>query len=292
MLSFGPIVTAMVTPFTEEKKLDNAALAKLIEHLILTGSSAIVVGGTTGESPTLTTDEKLALLETVLKLVSGRVKVIAGTGSNDTHTTLTLTKQAENLGVDGVMLVAPYYNRPSQLGLVKHFSTVVEQVSLPVMLYNVPARTGVNVTPEVMISLTNQYKHILAIKEASGDLNQIGYLAAQVGSKVAVYSGDDALTLPILALGGVGVVSVASHLAGSELKQMIDAFKSGAVEKAKDLHRSLLPLFQALCITTNPVPVKFLLSKKAIIKQDVRLPLIELEEHEKSFLDKLIAVSG
>jgi 4-hydroxy-tetrahydrodipicolinate synthase len=210
--------------------------------------------------------------------------VIAGTGSNNTVQSLELTKKAEEIGVDGVMLVAPYYNKPSQEGLYQHFKMIAESTSLPVMLYNVPGRTSVNMTAETMARLA-QLDNVVAIKEASGDLNQIGRLIAAVPDDVAVYSGDDGLTLPILSIGGAGVVSVASHLVSREMKEMMDAFFSGDVKKAQNLHIRLLPVFHGVFLTTSPAPLKYAMSQKGWSKPYVRLPIVELSEEEKRKTD-------
>lgn len=282
---FGRLSTAMATPFTKEGAIDWPQLEKLIEHLLNTGSDSIVVSGTTAESPTLTHEEKLDLFRFTVKQVAGRAKVIAGTGSNDTKGSITLSQEAEKLGVDGLMLVAPYYNKPSQEALYQHFRTIIESVSLPVMLYNVPGRTSVNVAPQTFVRLS-ELEQVVAIKEASGDLDQITALIRQLPERVAVYSGDDALTLPILAVGGAGVVSVASHILGQSIKEMMTAYFNGDVKRATKLNQRLYPAFKGLFLTSSPVPLKYALSKLGLAQPTVRQPLVELTEEEKRATDE------
>ncbi|RAL26348.1 4-hydroxy-tetrahydrodipicolinate synthase [Thermoflavimicrobium daqui] len=276
---FGRLMTAMITPFTKDHAIDWVKQAEVIDHLITTGNDTIVVAGTTAESPNLSHDEKLQLFQFTLEKVAGRVKVIAGTGSNNTTQTIQLTKEAEALGVDGVMLVAPFYNKPSQEGLFQHFKTVAEATKLPIMLYNVPGRTGVNMTAETMARLA-ELENVVAIKEASGNLSQIANLISMVPDDIAVYSGDDALTLPILSVGGAGVVSVASHVLGREIKETIEAYFAGNVAHAARLFRKYLPVFEGIFFTSSPVPIKYALSKKGLCEPTVRLPLVELDEQQ------------
>lgn len=286
---FGRLITAMCTPFTKEYRIDWGKVEECIDRLIDTGSDAIVVAGTTAESPTLTHEEKLELFRFAKQKAAGRVKIIAGTGSNNTEQTILLTREAEEIGVDGVMLVAPYYNKPSQEGLYQHFKTVAEATRLPVMLYNVPGRTSVNMTADTMARLA-QLENVVAIKEASGDLNQISQLVMQVPEDVAVYSGDDSLTLPILAVGGAGIVSVASHLVGREMKQMIEAFFAGNHALALSLHQKLLPVFNGLFMTSSPVPLKYAMSLQGWCEPNVRLPLVEMDEQEKAQAESWLKV--
>lgn len=292
-VQFGSLITAMFTPFASNNKIDWFRLEECINRLIETGSDTIVVAGTTAESPALSHEEKLSLFRFTVDKAAGRVKVIAGTGSNNTKDSITLTKEAEQLGVDGVMLVVPYYNKPSQEGLFVHFKSISEATRLPVMLYNIPGRTGVNMTVETMLRLTNEIENIVAIKEASGDLNQISQLIARVPSTVNVFSGDDNLTLPILAIGGKGVVSVASHIVGEELKEMIESFFSGNVMRSIQLHQRLLPIFNGLFITSNPVPLKYAMSQKGWCEAHVRSPLVEMSGEERKathvWLDQLLS---
>lgn len=280
IMIFGRLITAMFTPFTRDQQIDWPRLEAVIDHLIDTGTDTIVVSGTTAESPTLTYEEKLELYRFTLQKVNGRAKVIAGTGSNSTQATLELTKEAEKIGVHGVMLVAPYYNKPSQEGLYQHIKQIADATDLPIMVYNVPGRTSVNFSVETMARLA-EIDNVVAFKEASGDLNQISRLTASIPKEVAVYSGDDALTLPILAVGGAGVVSVASHLVGREMKKMMEAYFEGNNEEALRIHQELLPIFNGLFMTTSPVPLKYAMSCKGWCEPTVRLPLVEMSEEEK-----------
>jgi 4-hydroxy-tetrahydrodipicolinate synthase len=286
-VQFGRLVTAMITPFTPDGAIDWRRVTELVEHLIRTGTETLVVAGTTGESPTLTHEEKLELFSRVSRQADGRVKVIAGTGSNNTEASIRLTKEAEEAGVDGVMLVGPYYNKPSQEGLFRHFQAIAEATSLPVMLYNVPGRTGMNISVDTMVRLT-ELDNVVAIKEASGDLSQVTELASRVPERVAVYSGDDKLLLPILAVGGVGVVSVASHLVGPRLREMMDAFFAGDVRRAAQIHQRYNPLFEGLFITSNPVPVKYAMHLKGLCEPTVRLPLVPPTEAQQSQIKELL----
>ncbi|OIJ13110.1 4-hydroxy-tetrahydrodipicolinate synthase [Anaerobacillus alkalilacustris] len=286
-VNFGQVITAMVTPFDHNNRVDFSKTTKLIEHLINTGTDCLVVAGTTGESPTLSFDEKVSLFEHTVKVVAGRIPVIAGTGSNNTFTSIELTKKAESVGVDGVMLVAPYYNKPSQKGMYEHFKTIANATTLPVMLYNIPSRSVVNMTSELVVELS-KIDNIVAIKEASGNLDQVTAIISETPDDFLVYSGDDSLTLPLLAVGGNGVVSVASHVVGKEFKQMITAFNSGHLKEAAKLHQQLLPIVKALFKAPNPCPVKAALALKGIDVGGVRLPLVPLSEIEREDLAKVL----
>ncbi|MDI3256340.1 MAG: 4-hydroxy-tetrahydrodipicolinate synthase [Kyrpidia sp.] len=276
-VDFGRLLTAMATPFTEDGLLDLPGVDRLVDRLIETGTTGIVVAGTTGESPTLSHEEKLQLYERVLARAKGRAAVIAGTGSNDTRSTVELTREAEAIGVDGIMLVCPYYNKPSQEGLYRHFRTAAEATRLPVMVYNVPGRTGVNLAAATTLRLA-EVDNIVCVKEAGGDLGQIAEIVEHAPQGFRVYSGDDKLFLPTLAVGGYGVVSVASHLVGREMARMIDAFLSGDVAQAAALHRKLLPLFEGLFWTSSPVLLKAGLAMIGYPVGPVRLPLVEAPE--------------
>jgi len=223
MIHFGRVSTAMVTPFDKKGHIDFAKTTQLINFLIENGTDSLVIAGTTGESPTLTKEEKLALFSHVVKVVNKRVPVIAGTGSNNTYASIELTKKAEQLGVDAIMVVAPYYNKPNQEGLYQHFKAVAEATSLPVMVYNIPGRSVVNILPETIIRLS-KISNIVAVKEASGDLNAMTQIIANTDDEFVLYSGDDSLTLPVLSIGGAGVVSVASHVIGNSMQEMVKAF--------------------------------------------------------------------
>lgn len=279
-MNVGNISTAMITPFDSKGNVDFQKLSTLIDYLLKNGTDSLVVAGTTGESPTLSTEEKIALFEFTVKEVNGRVPVIAGTGSNNTKDSIKLTKKAEEAGVDCVMLVTPYYNKPSQEGMYRHFKAIAEETSLPVMLYNVPGRTVASLAPETAIRLA-EIPNISAIKEASGDLDAITKIIAETPEDFYVYSGDDGLTLPILAVGGRGVVSVASHIVGSDMQQMIKNYTNGQTATAALIHQKLLPIMKELFKAPNPAPVKTALQLKGLDVGSVRLPLIPLNEDER-----------
>lgn len=287
-VNFGQVVTAMVTPFDLNGQIDFAKTTELIEHLIKNGTDALVVAGTTGESPTLSFNEKVALFEHTVKIVAGRVPVIAGTGSNNTASSVELTKKAESIGVDGIMLVAPYYNKPSQKGMYEHFRTIANVTRLPIMLYNIPGRSTVNMSVELVVELS-KIENIVAMKEASGNLDQITAIISETSDDFLVYSGDDGLALPVLAVGGNGVVSVAAHVVGNEIKQMITAFFAGNYKEAAKLHQKLLPIVKTLFMAPNPTPVKTALQLKGIDVGSVRLPLIPLTDSEKQLLAKILS---
>lgn len=285
---FGQIVTAMVTPFNQQDEVDYPATKNLLEHLIANGTDAVVVAGTTGESPTLTTKEKIDLFQYVVEAVDGRIPVIAGTGSNNTRESIELTKEAEACGVDGIMLVAPYYNRPSQEGLYQHFSIIAENTSLPVMVYNIPGRTAVNIEVDTIVRLANDVENIVCVKEASGNLDAMAEIIRQTDDAFTLYSGDDSLTLPVLAIGGVGIVSVSAHIVGLEMQRMINAYKAGDVEEAGTIHRALLPTFKAVFSAPSPTPLKAILNMNGVQVGEVRLPLVPLSEEEVRELKKKV----
>lgn len=285
---FGEILTAMITPFHENGDVNYEGAAALASYLADNGSDGIVVAGTTGESPTLTEEEKLQLFKVVSEAVRGKAKVIAGTGSNSTQASLELTKKAEACGVDGIMLVVPYYNKPSQEGLYRHFARIAQATKLPVMLYNVPGRTAANLAEQTVVRLAADYGNIVAVKEASGNLEQITRIAGSAPPGFYVYSGDDSLTLPILAVGGCGVVSVASHIAGKEIKQMVTAFFRGEVAESARIHQRLMPLFKVLFIASNPSPVKSALKMLGHEVGPLRLPLVEVTSQEKEEIRKVL----
>lgn len=290
-MNFGQVLTAMVTPFDHSGEVDFDATRTLVNYLIVNGSDGLVITGTTGESPTLTTDEKVEFFKFVVKVVDGRVPVIAGTGSNNTKASISLTRLAEEAGVDGIMLVTPYYNKPSQEGLFQHFKAIAQTTALPVMLYNIPGRSVVNMSVETIVRLS-KIDNIVSIKEASGDLDAMAQIISQTPSDFTVYSGDDGLTLPVLAIGGSGIVSVSSHIIGNEMQEMIKSFKNGDVQHAASTHRSLLPIMKALFNAPNPSPVKAALNMRGINVGDVRLPLVPLSDEEKKALLTTIQTSN
>ncbi|MGN1400391.1 MAG: 4-hydroxy-tetrahydrodipicolinate synthase [Bacillus sp. (in: firmicutes)] len=287
-MDFGKVITAMVTPFDRKGNIDFNKTTKLVDQLIENGSDALVVAGTTGESPTLTTEEKVALFRHVVKVADKRVPVIAGTGSNNTYASIELTKKAEQAGCNGVLLVAPYYNKPNQEGLYEHFKAIAESTSLDVMLYNIPGRSVVSISPETIIRLS-EIPNITSVKEASGDLIAATKIIAGTSDDFAVYTGDDPLTLPTLAIGGKGVVSVASHIIGNEMQEMIKAFEEGDATKAADLHQKLVPVMTGLFMAPNPTPVKTALQYRGIDVGSVRLPLVPLSAEEREMLHQLLS---
>lgn len=291
MTPFGELLTAMVTPMRQDGAVDFDKAAKLAEYLVDHGSDGVVVCGTTGESPTLAADEKVGLFEAVMQAVGDRAKVIAGTGTYDTRESIELTRRAEGVGVHGIMLVVPYYNRPPQEGLYRHFRAIAEATRLPVMLYNVPSRTGRNLEVETVARLA-LLPNVVAIKEAAGDMEQVTQLRRSTPESFAIYSGEDSLTLPMLSLGAVGVVSVASHVVGDDIKAMIRAFKEGRTAEATELHQKLMPVFKAMFVTTNPIPVKWAMSLLGMDMGPFRLPLVEPTPAEKERIQQTLERYG
>ena len=287
MANFGRVLTAMVTPFDSQMQVDYGKARKLAKYLIENGSDGIVVSGTTGESPTLTKEEKIKLMEVVLDEVGDRAKVIAGTGSNNTLGSVEMTKAAEKTGVHGIMAVVPYYNKPPQDGLYNHFRMIAESTNLPVMLYNVPGRTAVDLDADTVGRLA-QIDNITAIKEASGSMDQVSEIRRKVSDDFIIYCGDDSLTLPMLALGCSGVISVVSHVVGSEIQQMVKAFLAGDTVRAAQIHMELFPVFKTMFITANPIPVKTCLNLMGQEVGGLRPPLVHATEDEIGTLKSLL----
>jgi 4-hydroxy-tetrahydrodipicolinate synthase len=270
---FGRVLTAMVTPFKEDGSVNFSVAEALAAHLVQHGTDTLVVCGTTGESPTLSWNEEYELFQVVQRSVAGKAKVMAGTGSNSTHEAISATQKADKLGLDGTLQVVPYYNKPPQAGLYQHFRQIAEATpDLPIMLYNIPGRTGQNLLPETIARLA-EIPNIVAVKEASGSLDQVSQIRRSTPPEFTIYSGDDSLTLPMLAVGAKGVVSVASHLVGEALQRMVQAFEQGQVQTATQIHLSLFPLFKALFVTTNPIPVKAALRLRGWQVGSTRSPL-------------------
>jgi 4-hydroxy-tetrahydrodipicolinate synthase len=281
----------MVTPFKADLSVDWKRAEELADFLVKNGSDGLVLHGTTGESPTLTHDEEYELYKVVKKALSGRCKIVAGTGSNSTETTIKSTKRAEEIGVDGVMVVVPYYNKPSQEGLYQHFKAVAENTSLPIIIYNIPGRTGINMTPETTARIS-ALKNIIGLKDAAGSLDQTSATRQLCPKDFTIWSGDDSLTLPMMSVGAVGIISVASHIVGKEIAQMVAAYQAGDTKKAQEIHLKLLPIFKVLFITSNPSPVKYALE---LIGQPVgkpRLPLVEPSSGEKERIRKVLKDMG
>jgi len=288
---WGRLITAMLTPMDERLDVNYQAARELAAHLVNTGTDTILVGGTTGESPTITRSERLRILETVLDAVGGRAKVIAGTGTNSTAASIELTREAEVTGAHGIMLVTPYYNKPPQAGLVDHFRQIAAATRLPVMMYNVPGRTSVNMLPATVAKLA-EVDNIVAVKEASGNLDQITEILRRVPRDFLVYSGDDSLTLPVMSAGGQGIVSVAAHVAGRQIKEMLESYVTGNVGRAAELHRWLLPVVRALFMTASPIPVKAAVGLVGINVGRCRPPLCELTPEEMGVLRATMSDAG
>jgi 4-hydroxy-tetrahydrodipicolinate synthase len=287
MLSISDVITAMVTPFDKRFNLDLESCSKLIEYLIKEGNEGIVLAGSTGESSTLGDEERIKLFKFAKDNFGDRIKIIAGTGSNDTRHSIELSKEAERIGVDCLLLVTPYYNKPSQRGLFKHFEKIASEVSLPIILYNVPSRTSSNISSQTCVELS-KIDNICGIKEASGDLKQISEIIRDTDKNFLVYSGNDGDTLPVLSIGGYGVISVASHLVYREIKEMVSSFKRGDLNKAAEMHRYLLDIFYGIFIATNPIPVKEALNLKGINVGHCRLPLCDMGEKELGIFKEIL----
>ncbi len=274
MQNFPRLITAMITPFKDDYSVDFEGAQKLALQLIEEGSQGLVISGTTGESPSLSKEEKLDLFKAIKEAVGSKAWVIAGTGSNSTFDTARFTEEAARTGVDGVMLVTPYYNKPTQAGLYQHFKTVAEAVDLPIILYNVPGRTGINLLPDTVVKLAD-VRNIVALKEACGNLDQVSELKTKLPEEFYVYSGDDSLTLPMMAVGCYGIISVVAHVVGKQMSAMINAYLAGDIQKAAQIHLQLYPIFKALFVVSNPIPVKKALELMGRPAGKLRLPLVE-----------------
>ncbi|MDD3436939.1 MAG: 4-hydroxy-tetrahydrodipicolinate synthase [Candidatus Gastranaerophilales bacterium] len=284
----GEVVTAMVTPFNKNKEIDYKKVEELAKYLVKNGSDAILVAGTTGECPTLTNEEELELLSVIKKAVGDKAKIIMGAGSNSTETAVKMTKRIEKEGVDAILSVVPYYNKPSQAGMIAHFSAIAETTKLPIILYNIPGRTGVNMDVSTIKFLAEKYRNIIAVKQSFPDMDTISELRLACPEDFVIYSGDDSLTLPMLSIGVHGVISVASHLWGNEIKTMIHNFKTGNFNVAKNMHLKLYPVLKKIFMAPNPVPIKAALERAGLISNYVRLPLVPLAEEQKRELFEVI----
>jgi len=284
MVKLGRLLTAMVTPFDSEGNVDHEQARRLSLALLDSGSDGLVVAGTTGERSTLTDMEQIRLFATVKEAVGGRGAVIAGTGSNCTREGVEMTKEAERIGVDAVLLVVPYYNKPTQEGLFEHFKAIASSTTLPCILYNVPSRTVTSLAPDTAIRLS-QIDNIMGIKEASGNLDQIAKIIDGTGKDFLVYSGNDGDTFPIIAMGGYGVISVVSHLVGNQMRQMIEKLVSGKMSEAAAIHHRLLPLINALFVVSNPIPIKYALNHVGFRVGKPRLPLTEPDDKAAAQID-------
>lgn len=287
---FKGSIVAIVTPF-KNNKLDEVALGNLIEWHISEGTDGIVPCGTTGESATLDYDEHYRVIEFTIKAVNKRIPVIAGTGANSTDETIMMTKKAKGMGADAALLVTPYYNKPTQEGLYRHYREVAERVDIPIVLYNVPSRTGVNLLPQTVARLA-EIENIVAIKEATGDMKQVSEVIRLCGDRITVLSGDDFTTLPLLALGGKGVISVTANVAPGNVSAMCKAWDNGDIERARNLHFKLEPLNKAMFLETNPIPVKTALSMMGRIQEELRLPLCSMNDDNKDKLKNALIEYG
>jgi len=284
---FRGTFTALVTPF-RNGAVDFVALEKLIEAQIAVGITGVVAVGTTGESPTLTHDEREEVIKTTVRVAKGRCTVLAGTGSYSTREAIEATGAAQKLGVDGALVVAPYYNKPSQEGLFGHFKAIAESTSLPIVLYNIPGRCGVDIGADTVVRLAGACKNIVSIKEASGSVERVSELRTRLPNEFTILSGDDSLTLPFMAVGAVGVVSVASNLIPAEVSALVRCFESGDAGAAEKLHRRMFFLFKDLFIEPNPVPIKTALGWRGTMSSEVRLPLCQMSEANQARLRKTL----
>lgn len=291
MNSLGRVLTAMATPMLQDRSIDFDGVQRLAAHLVEHGNDGVVVCGTTGESPTLSHAETLDVFRAVVDAVGDRATVVAGCGKNDTEATITLTREASRLGVDAIMLVTPYYNKPSQRGLTGHFSAAAAATDLPVMLYNIPSRSAVEIAPETLLELAQDVANIVAVKDAVIDFPKTAWLAARKPDDFHIYSGDDATFLPLLAVGGTGVVSVAAHLVGDDMAAMVQAFDTDPA-KARDIHLRLLPLFTGLFVDTSPGPLKAALNMVGLPAGPVRPPLADADDDVRAAVRSAMEVAG
>jgi len=280
---FKGSIVAIVTPF-RNGKVDEKKLRELIDFQIKNGTSGILPCGTTGESATLTFDEHEKVIEVTIEQVNKRVPVIAGTGSNSTEEAIMLTRQAASAGADASLQVSPYYNRPTQAGLYRHFKAIAQSVKIPIILYNIAGRTGVNIEPETIANLVQDCKNIVAVKEASGSLDQMSRIKALCPPSFQLISGDDSLTLPVLSIGGIGIISVVANIVPRDVADLVSAFEKGNIKKAQSQHYKLLPLIKAVFIETNPIPIKTAMSLLGMCEPDLRLPMCSMSVNN---LDKL-----
>ncbi len=290
---FTGAYTALVTPFTKDGKVDEPRLRELVENQIRGGVDGLVPCGTTGESPTLSHEEHNHVIELVVKFATGRCKVIAGTGSNSTDEAIFMTQHAEKVGADATLQVAPYYNKPTQAGLYAHFRTIAEQGGLPVIIYNIPGRTGVDVSNETLAKLRHDLPDkIVGLKESTGNVDRVSQIRTLVDREFAILSGDDSLTLPMMSVGAVGVISVAANVMPREVTDMVHAALKGDYERAGRIHAKLFPLFKDLFIETNPVPVKAALAMMGQIEETYRLPLVPMSDANRALLKKTVQLLG
>ena len=287
---FEGVYTALITPFKNEK-VDEAALRALVERQIAAGIAGLVPCGSTGESATLSADEHNEVIDIVISAAAGRVPVIAGTGSNNTREAIGFTQHAKDAGAAGALLLSPYYNKPTQAGLVEHFEAIADATQLPLVLYNIPGRTASNVAPETIARLA-EHEFIVGVKEACGDLDQIAHLISLCPSDFTVVSGDDSLLLPVLAVGGKGGIAVTSNVAPEKMLELYSSFQAGNVTRAREIHYELWPVFNALFCETNPIPVKAALALMGLVQDDIRLPLTQITQPNRDRLQAVLKEAG
>jgi len=283
--------TALVTPFKSDRSLDEAALRNLVEFQISQGIDFLVPCGTTGESATMTAEEHLRVVEVVVDQAAGRVPVVSGAGGNDTHKVVELARACQGLGADGILSVSPYYNKPTQEGLFQHFGAIAESIGLPMIVYNVPGRTGSNIEPDTIARLAG-IGNIIGVKEASGNITQAGEILSRVPAGFKVFSGDDALTLPIIALGGVGIISVASNEAPGQMAKLARLCLEGRMDEARQINLQIWALMKVNFIESNPIPVKAALAMMGYIEESYRLPLTPMKQENKERLRQVLVASG
>jgi 4-hydroxy-tetrahydrodipicolinate synthase len=286
---FGRLLTAMVTPFDERDRVDLREAARIARWLVEQGNDGLIVCGTTGESPALSDDEKIALFRATKEAVGDRAAIVAGTGGNNTEHSIELSVRAEKEGVDGILAVVPYYNKPPQDGMIRHFGAIAEATKLPVIVYNIPSRTGANMLPATLLELARKHKNVAGVKESSGDLAQITAIVRDRRAGFGVWSGDDHLLLPLLAIGGDGLISVASHLCSRELRELIDAYGAGDVARAARIHQDLAALIATLFATTSPIPVKWAMNRLGFACGPCRSPLGTMPQALAATLEPMLA---
>lgn len=288
METFGRVLTAMITPFNADGSVDFDGAITLANHLLDNGSDGLVVCGTTGESPTISTEDKLKLFELIAKNCGEKGTIIGNTGSNSTEASVEFTKAASQTGINGIMAVVPYYNKPNQEGVYQHYKAIAKATELPIIVYNVPGRTSSQILPATLARLNSEFTNIAAVKEASGDVNIASEIYRLLPKNFMIYSGDDALTLPILSVGGVGIISVASHVVGKELNELVQAFEKGNIEKARELQAYLLPFFKTMFITVNPIPVKTACRILGLPAGPFHLPMCNASPEEESIIRGMV----
>jgi len=283
--------TALVTPFRNDK-VDEAAFTRLLEEQIAAGIDGVIPVGTTGESATLSTEEHLRVIELAVQVIKGRIKVLAGTGSNNTTEAIYYTQESEKLGADGVLIVAPYYNKPTQAGVFAHYAKLAESTKLPIVTYSIPGRCGIEIAIDTMVNLAAKFPNIVAIKESGGSIERFSQLRQALPDTIAILSGDDSMTLPAMAVGATGVISVASNLIPKEVGDLVRAFLAGKAAEAEKMHRKLYPIFRDLFIESNPVPTKVAIARKGWMTEEVRLPLVPLQPQSRAKLEGTLKSLG